>query len=256
MRDNIRVDKDGMRVNHDGSAGSDLSSRRRRCHGSMGRAVFGVAILMAGAILTLDNLGAIDADNFWELWPVLLIMLGASHLFAPRGSRKIGWGLFWSAAGVVLLMDNYGMIRFDVWELWPVVLIFVGGNILWQVFRPGQRAGKHTSHGTDSGEFDIMAALAGVSRRINSSDFKGGSATAIMGGCELDLRDATIRNGPVEIELFSFWGGIQIRVPQEWDIHVKGTAIMGGYEDKTAGTGDGSQVLILTGTVFMAGVEI
>ena len=31
---------------------------------------------------------------------------------------------------------------------------------------------------------------------------------------------------------------------------------MGGYEDNTAGIGDGSQVLIVTGTIFMAGVEI
>ena len=246
----MRNDKDEIRRNNEEPEAKNTRHRARR--GSMGRALFGVGVLVLGTIMTLDNLGIIDGDNYWDFWPVLLILLGASHLFAPESSRKIGWGVLWCIVGIALLLDNFNMIRFNIWELWPMVLIFVGGNILWQVFGTGRRR----SGLDDSSEFDIMAAMAGVSRRINSRDFKGGAATAVMGGCELDLRDATIQGGPAEIELFSFWGGIELRVPQEWDVQVKGTAIMGAYEDKTAGIGDGSQVLIVTGTIFMAGVEI
>ncbi len=246
----MRDDQDGIGRNQERP--EEKTTRHRIRHGSMSRALFGVGILAVGAILTLDNLEIVDGDNYWDFWPLLLILLGATHIFAPQSSRRVGWGMLWSIVGIALLMDNFDMIRFNLWELWPMVLIFVGGNILWQVFGRGQRR----SGLDDSSEFDIMAAMAGVSRRISSKNFKGGAATAIMGGCELDLRDAAIQDGPAEIELFSFWGGIELRVPQEWDVRVKGTAIMGGYEDKTAGIGDGSQVLIVTGTIFMAGVEI
>jgi predicted membrane protein len=246
----MKNDKDGIRRNNEEP---ETNNTRHQAHrGSMGRALFGVGVLILGTILTLDNLEILEGENYWDFWPVLLILLGASHLFAPESSRRVGWGVLWSIVGIALLLNNFDMIRFNIWELWPMALIFVGGNILWQVFGRGRRR----SSLNDSSEFDIMAAMSGVSRRINSKNFTGGSATAVMGGCELDLRDATIQDGPVEIQIFSFWGGIEIRVPQEWDVRVKGTAIMGAYEDKTAGIGDGSQVLIVTGTIFMAGVEI
>jgi len=248
----MRNDKDGVRRNNEEPDARIIMHEVRV--GSMGRALFGVGILIFGAILTLDNLEILEGENYWDFWPVLLILLGVSHLFAPQGSRKVGWGVLWSVVGIALLLDNLDVIHFNIWELWPLALVFVGGNMLWQVF--GRSRGGRRSGLDDSSEFDIMAAMAGVSRRISSKNFKGGAATAIMGGCELDLRDAAIQDGPAEIELFSFWGGIELRVPQEWDVRVKGTAIMGGYEDKTASIGDGSQVLIVTGTIFMAGVEI
>ncbi len=219
---------------------------------SIGTAVFGLGILLFGALLTLDNLDVIEVGDYWRYWPVLLIGLGLSHLLSPGEYRRIGWGTFWVLAGSVLLLDRLGFIGFDVWDLWPVVLVFVGANLLWNSLRTRRRK----PSGDKSEEFDATAVLGGVTRRINSNHFRGGRATAMLGGCELDLRDAAISDSPAEIEVFSFWGGIEIRVPQEWEVQVKGTAILGGFEDKTSGIGDGSQVLVISGTAFMAGVEI
>ena len=56
---------------------------------------------------------------------------------------------------------------------------------------------------------------------------------------------------------FAFWGGIEIRVPEDWEVQVKGTAILGGYGDETRTIeGDGRKVLVVTGTAIMGGVEI
>ncbi len=219
---------------------------------SIGTAIFGLGILLAGVLLTLDNLNVVEIGDYWRFWPVLLIGLGLSHLASPGDGRKIGWGTFWLLAGIIFLLDNLGFISWNVWDLWPVALVFAGGNILWGALRTRTRKKASNS----ASQFDATAILGGVSRRITSQDFQGGQATALLGGCELDLREAAIQGGPAEIEVFAFWGGIEMRVPQEWDVQVKGSAILGGVEDKTNTIGDGSQVLVISGTAFMGGVEI
>jgi predicted membrane protein len=102
-----------------------------------------------------------------------------------------------------------------------------------------------------------FALLGGVNRRCVSQDFRGGSLTAIMGGCELDLRHASISSGQAVIDTFAFWGGIEIKVPQEWTVVVQGTPILGAFDDKTVRVGgDGSKVLVIKGVALMGGVDV
>jgi hypothetical protein len=102
-----------------------------------------------------------------------------------------------------------------------------------------------------------LALLGGTGRRCVSKEFRGGDATAIMGGCTIDLRDAAITRPPAILETFAWWGGIEIKVPPEWTVVTEGTAILGAYEDKTqhrpAAT---DQTLIVRGVVIMGGVGV
>ena len=101
-----------------------------------------------------------------------------------------------------------------------------------------------------------MAVLGGVNRGNNSRAFRGGDLTAVMGGCEIDLRQAAIE-GEAVIDVFAMWGGIEIRVPENWSVVGRVTPILGGYEDKTRPPRDaGTQRLIVRGMVIMGGVEI
>jgi len=54
------------------------------------------------------------------------------------------------------------------------------------------------------------------------------NAVAVMGGCDLDLRRAEIEGPEVEITAVAFWGGVEIIVPEGFDVDLRGLSIMGG----------------------------
>jgi hypothetical protein len=104
---------------------------------------------------------------------------------------------------------------------------------------------------------NVMAIMGGVTRGSNSPAFRGADLLAIMGGLEIDLRKAAI-NGEAVIDLFVMWGGIEIRVPEDWTVTSHVVPLMGGVEDKTRPpqTAHPQHHLVLRGVALMGGVEI
>ncbi len=101
-----------------------------------------------------------------------------------------------------------------------------------------------------------MAIMGAVTRGNNSRAFRSGELLAIMGGLEIDLRKAAI-NGDAVIDIFALWGGIEIRVPENWMVVTHVVPLMGGVDDKTRPPqGATAHRLTLRGFVLMAGVEV
>ncbi|MCP4562556.1 MAG: cell wall-active antibiotics response protein, partial [Bosea sp.] len=108
------------------------------------------------------------------------------------------------------------------------------------------------------------AILGGATRTSNSADFRGGDMVAFMGGCDINLRQARIAQSPAVIDAFAFWGGVEIKVPEQWSVSVRGVPLLGGYEDNTRpplaedelAADEPRQELIIKGFAIMGGVEI
>lgn len=223
--------------------------------------VLGLGVIAFGLVLTFDNLGLIDGRYVFRLWPLGLIAVGVSHLLQDhrgmavviggRGPRLL-IGIPWILVGSLLLLGNLGVLHVHIWDLWPVVLIVIGASLVWQA---ADRRRAPVSDSTST--IEAIAVMSGVQRRTSSPEFRGGELTAVMGGVEVDLRQATIADGEAVINVFAFWGGIKLKVPEQWVVIARVAPLMGGYEDKTRSPKhDRSQRLVVRGTAIMGGIEV
>lgn len=104
---------------------------------------------------------------------------------------------------------------------------------------------------------NLFVVMGGVSRRLSTQDFRGGSAVAIMGGCKIDLRDASIGKGDAVINVLAVWGGVEIKVPEGWVIVPHVFPFMGGFDDRTRTVASfAPKRLIVRGLAMMGGVEV
>ena len=82
-------------------------------------------------------------------------------------------------------------------------------------------------------------------------------AVAVMGGVELDLREAQFSEPEVTLHAYTVMGGIQITVPEDVDVDVSGIAFMGGFDHNASGPGvPGAPRLRVLGFALMGGVEV
>jgi hypothetical protein len=214
--------------------------------------LLGLLVIAVGVLFTLDNLGLADARAYLRYWPAGIIAIGALKLWQSRTGGGVMGALVILAAGGWMLAQQLGLIDADLFDLWPLLLVFFGGSMVWRGMRGPRRRDGLDSNATISG----LAVLAGIQRGNNSRTFRGGDLTAVMGGCEIDLRQAAI-DGEAVIDVFAMWGGIEIRVPEDWTVVGRVVPVLGGFDDKTRPPqGAGAHRLVLRGFAIMGGIEV
>jgi hypothetical protein len=93
-----------------------------------------IVLIFVGGIFLLSNLGLVDEnnwDNIWQLWPLILIVIGLDSLFRRN---EIAGPVFMIGLGAAFLLSSAGWLNWmdwDVlWRLWPILLISVGLEIM------------------------------------------------------------------------------------------------------------------------------
>jgi predicted membrane protein len=221
--------------------------------------VLGLLVVGMGVLFLLDNLDILNFRHAIGFWPLAFIVAGCVALFgngtrSGRSGNYMGGVLI--AVGLLMIVSRMGYFTISWGTLWPLVMIALGGLVLYRSLGPGRVAREGVAAGASPDNVvDIVAVLGGFERRVSAQDFRGGEITAVMGGCALDLRDASIVKEAV-INVFTVWGGINIKVPPDWTVVLNGTPVMGGFAEKTARPPDASKRLVITGYAIMGGVEV
>jgi predicted membrane protein len=214
--------------------------------------VVGILIIAAGVLFTLDNLNLIEARDYLRFWPVALIALGAAKfLDAVTGQGRFA-GIFLMLFGALLLLDNLAVVHFRIRDYWPLLLIALGIVILWRAFGHAHRSSDAARDSIDS----TLAVLGGVNKVFRTQDFQGGELTALLGGCEVDLRTCGMQVDQAVLNVFAFFGGIEIKVPEDWIVVNQVVAVLGGNEDKTVSRAGAQKRLIIRGSAILGGIEI
>jgi predicted membrane protein len=243
----------------------------------------GLIFLAAGGLLLAKRLGA-DIPDWLLSWPMFLIAIG--FLISVKSNFKNSGGYIMILVGCAFLLSdiipNVDMRNF----IWPGVLIIIG---LTFILRPRVPMGRHrrwrrweeyeaeknrwenyeqeknhaepevTPEVKDTSEFvEINAVFGGIKKIVLSKNFRGGEINTFMGGAEINLQQADIKQ-PVSLEVNNVFGGTKIIIPSNWDIKNEVTAVFGGVEDKRSinlPTPDVSKSIILRGTCVFGGIEI
>lgn len=237
------------------------------------RIVIGLLIIAAGILLLLKSLGIGSDYNVGDFWPVILIVIGLGKILRPKEHRQLYWGLVITAIGALFLLNNLAYIHFWFNDLWPILLILLGIEILRCGFfkhkynmtccihGKGKRhfktwKGISNSNNVDKDIVDISVILGGGEYKFTNKQLKGGSVSTIMGGVDLDFRNAEIEKEEMVLEISSIMGGVDIRVPAHWEVVVQGTPILGSVEDKTGKPENPTKKLIVNGSAIMGGIEV
>lgn len=219
------------------------------------RMILGITVMVVGLALALDNFGLFHIRNVFRLWPVILIVIGLTRLSESirYGGRPEGYVL--TLVGVGLLLMNLGILGFR--QALAFLLLTVGGVIVFRASRGGNTPAAEALASEASQRVDAFALLGGVHRVARTTEFLGGSASAALGGCDIDLREASMPDGGTAVlDTLALMGGIEVRVPEDWTVETRGMAVLGGFEDKTRRPLDDRKKLVITGLAVMGGVEV
>lgn len=269
----------------------DWPLHQRPAHGQhdifSARLIVGLLIIVLGGALLADNLGWFDARHILRsLWPLALVAVGVAMVRHPQHKRSRSWGWVLITVGIWIFLDKIGWIHVSLGQLiLPGILLFVGGVLVFRSLSgppagggsaprsteskfngttstpngPGATSsGFGSSTSTDQAEFvRSFAMLSGHELRPVSRPFRGADLNAVMGGIKLDLTSARMEGDTAIVEIFAFWGGVEIYVPPDWTVSSEVTTLLAGFIDKRRPTSVvPTKHLVIKGMVVMAGVEI
>ncbi|SCK36377.1 DUF1707 domain-containing protein [Streptomyces sp. WMMB 322] len=102
-----------------------------------------------------------------------------------------------------------------------------------------------------------IGIMGGFGRRGQWTVPRVFTALGIMGGGELDLREARFEDRNVVIRCFALMGGFSVTVPPGVGVEVRGVGIMGGFDSSASGFGDADAPhVVITGVTMMGGVAV
>lgn len=82
-------------------------------------------------------------------------------------------------------------------------------------------------------------------------------ALSLMGGIDLDFREAALLEGVTEVVILAVMGGVKITVPDDVDVEVNGIGLMGGFEHVSQHLPGMDRPLIrIKGLALMGGVSV
>lgn len=102
-----------------------------------------------------------------------------------------------------------------------------------------------------------VAVLSGVERKGPWVVPPEHTAVAILGGIQLDLREARFSQAEVTIRAFTFMGGIDVIVPEDIEVEISGFGFMGAVDHQASGPGaPGSPRVKVVGCACMGAVSV
>jgi hypothetical protein len=143
-------------------------------------------------------------------------------------------------------------------DVWVVLGILLGVFLVLQLPRMGPPAGAAGAR-----DAKVLAVLGNARRTISDRSVRSADVTTVLGGCRLDLRELALAPGEeVVVDVLSVFGGVTIRVPDDWTVDAQAVPVLGSLRDlrltelPEGNGGTARPRLVLHGAVVMGGIRI
>jgi len=235
-------------------------AKRESRHLTNNRAIIGLILVMVGLFLVLRNTGFFPdfIDHVIFSWPMLLVCIG---LVMTLGASEKTSGVIVMAVGGFFLIPMIFRETFHAYNMfWPSIFIIVG--IIFMVSKRGSwnKANLNSKGIIGDDYIDYVNVFSGGERQIVSENFRGGRISAVFGGMELDLTKAKLAPGRNDLEIACVFGGATLIVPDDWNISIEVTPVLGGFSDSRklipGRIIDPTRQLVIKGAVVFGGGEI
>ena len=232
--------------------------RHEHHHLTNNRAIIGVILVLVGLFLVMRNTGFFPEfiDHVIFSWPMLLVAIG---LVMTLGASEKTSGVIVMAVGGFFLIPMIFRETFHAYNLfWPSIFVIIGLTFIVTKRRGFNSVATTGIVGDDY--IDYVNVFSGGERQIVSENFKGGKISAVFGGMELDLTKAKLAPGRNELEVACVFGGATFIVPDDWNISIEVTPVLGGFSDTRklipGRIIDSTRQLVIKGAVVFGGGEI
>lgn len=220
-----------------------------------------ILLVSIGALLLLRNFDVINFNfprNFIN-WRLIPLIIGVNAFLKGENFK----GIIATTLAVVFYTPDFltnGEKEVFI-KLWPLLLVGFGGLLIYKFFNPKMDMPKREFK-ADGSEIDTLnetMIMGGSNKKIFTKNFEGGQMNCIMGGGQIDFTEADLSPNAV-LNVFLVMGGLELRVPKDWNIIMDVMPIMGGINDQITkfpdNVVDKDKKLFITGNIVAGGVEI
>ncbi|MBR3451583.1 MAG: hypothetical protein IKH25_01755 [Muribaculaceae bacterium] len=178
-------------------------------------------------------------------------------------TRRTIIGIVFIVAAVLRLADMWGIIQLNWEHSWtayfgPVLLLYIGAELVIYSFNrnPSQWLQRPVPQGEDGKRISCAVHFGADSYCYRGEAFHGARLDAFCGGLRLDLREAVITEDE-EIDVHTFFGGVELFVPTHVNVVVKSNSFIGGVSDQTAKRSlSGAPTIHISASNFLGGVSV
>jgi hypothetical protein len=221
--------------------------------------VWSSILIGLGAMLLLRNFGLVHYKLPTHLisWRLIPLIIGINAFLKGKNTE----GIIATTIAVVFFVPDFltPQEKQVYFKLWPILLVAFGGLLLYKFYNPAFDIPRKSNNSPDQAFISESNIMAGTNKKVFSKNFEGGQITCVMGGAQIDLTEADLAER-AGLRVFILMGGLELRVPKEWNLLIDVLPIMGGVEDQITkfpvSVVEKDKTFYLTGNVVMGGVEI
>ncbi len=221
-------------------------------------------LIIVGILALLKNTGILDHNTFRIIvsWQMFLIVWG---IWTFINSKHMN-GIILAGIGIFFLIPQITGSGHDWLRIyWPIVLIIIGIIFLFKLknpfglFKHKNRFFESQNFGSGDGYVISDNTFNSVHHIVLDPVFKGASIDNTFGGTILDLRRTSLEAPETYIDIDCTFGGIEIYVPENWNIIQNIDLNLSGVEDKriiSSTNQDKEHKLIIQGDFVFSGLKI